>query len=525
MPRKSKKSGGADDSSPAPSSSPGADDLPPEVLNGAAQGKSALERASERDGVAILNHIRNELGQKGGSATLRRRNPIYGRPQYQSLAVTMDSGDVTIDNLAQMFGGGDFEIRFRANDGSFERMATVSVDHSIKPKNPLETKEKPDAAAAAPAIDVAAVIRESNKANEGQLATVMTMMQAAQAQQTELFKSVLSRPEPKGETAAIIELVKDIREDARLQREEMRKSEERILKLIEKISDRGGTVAEPRSLREQLEEAKDLVDLMGGGGKSDDKTWIKDAAEVILPIVKEHFAGRAPVSRGPVSPTRSTASDAARPASPSPAQPAAAVPADAGAAQPTNDVHPMYNMALAHFQRQAINAAKRGQPTALELVESNLGMIDDPAMLHQIYNTANAPDWFERIFAKHGEATQHLKFLGQVREAVLEKAMLSWFIGSQKETPPLSAAQAVRDFIAWVHPDFREYLGNNIDETTWHEIFSPVIENEQLTAAFVAAARGEVEKQLEALEENGADNVVSITPDKVSKAKKTGEAK
>ncbi len=421
------------------------DDLPPEVLAGP---QSPTEKQKEREAAEIFSLFRRELGS-GAFVTLSRCHPPSG--QFKMAYVgTIPVDDFTIERISSVYGGGDFMAHARSSAGTFNEQRRFTIDHMIAPKNPQSTtaEKKPEPAEK---VDLPGLVRAIHEAQP---------KPADNSGLVEIVKAALARPEPKGETAAILETLKEIREESR-------RSEDRFLKLFEAM--RQNNTPEPRrSLREELEDAKELMDLIGSGGGDKEKPWYADVAVELAknagPLLKQ-FAGGAPAIPG--APLLTPAASAAVTAPPASSEPLNVTgTGDPAAANPPADMNPMLSIAIASFRNSAIKAAKAAKDP-YELVATSLGFVADnfPQYLIAIRATANGADWFNQIFAQHADASKHLKFLGDVRDAVLLNAFVAHAgsFAAQNKT----GAETVAAFLGWVTPEFHDALFNATDPENW----------------------------------------------------------
>ncbi len=418
--------------------------LPAEVTQETNPGtKTAADRFNDWEESKILSLLKTEFSG-GGFITLQRRHPASGQMQWNHLGVQLPVDNFTVANIAAMFGGGDYRAKARPSSGQFAREFSFSIDHSIPPKNPMNPGAEK---AVPPPTDVAAIIREIHAAAPKGMDSAML----------EILKTAIARPEPRGETAAVLEMVRELREESR-------KSDDRFLKLFEALSNRAAPAVP--SLREQLEDAQELIEMIGGNkGSGKDESWWKEMgkgiAESVGPLLKAHFAGGAPVSNGlpllAAAPSTVTAPPALSPS---------AVPPGSTATDPNNPdaaMNPMLQMALNRFRSAAVDAARKGKD-AYEFVDSMLGFVPD-SFYETIYKTANAEDWFSKIFGADPEALKHVAFLNEVRNSILAKAFVAHSVNFA--TAAVSPEETSRKFLEWVSAGFHDELFNMTDPENW----------------------------------------------------------
>ncbi len=441
-------------------------DLPAEITQTGAP-RTAAERFNDWEEGKILDLLRNEFGGTG-FVTLQRRHMSVAQGQWTNLAATIpveNLKDGGISLIASMFGGGDYRAKARPSNGQFARDFTFVIDHTIPPKNPLNTSAPKEEKGP----DVASIVRtivDATKLPAQDNSVLLAMMQ----QQTAVIQAAMARPEPKGEAAAMLQMIQQMRED-------QRKSEERMMKLFEKLSERapaGGSDFD--QMEKALAFVDRLEDLRGGkeGGSDKDKPWYADVAVELAksagPFLNK-FAGGAPAIPGAPLLTAAASSAVTVPPASSTTEPlnvtgTANQPADSSA----DMTNPMLSIAIGSFRNSAIKAAKAAKDP-YELVATSLGFVSDnfPQYLVAIRATANSADWFNQIFAQHSEASKHLKFLGEVRDAVLLNAFVAHAADSAAKKK--TAAQTVQDFLSWVNPEFHDGLFTATDPDNWEIAF------------------------------------------------------
>ncbi len=457
-------------------SNPGAD-LPAEVT-APEQAQGAREKQRAREEAEMFSMFRRELGGSG-FVTLQRSHPNSGQHKPANIG-TMASDDFTIERVMEIYGGGDFIARGRTAGGTFTEERRFSIDHSIPPKNP---KTPQGDKAAAPALDVAAIVREMSEAGRREAGIVV-----------DLAKTILTRPQEG--SGQMLEMFKFLAEQqaksAEQFREMIQKSEDRTARILEKLAARDAApAAEPaKPLLEQLEELKEVAAVLGlGKGGDDSGDWKKELigmAREALPIVaaRLQIAGAGP---GGFPPQQVMQPAQLRPApalvstgAPGAAQPLApAGSAAAGApgsqpaaleitaANPDPDSDMMITIALNRFRVSAIAAAKKGKDP-YDFICSTLQFV--PEEWHaKIFEAAHSPDWFANIFAANPEATQHLKFLTELREAMFARALVAHAIkfAEVNKAPPETAMQ----FAGWLPEDARNALWQWCDSEEWAELF------------------------------------------------------
>lgn len=478
---------------PAPSvGNPGnADTLPPEVT-GVDKAGGALDKVNEKDAIQLLETIRRELGTTGATATLRRRNPSFGIPTMASLGMSVDAKDVTQEFLARTFGGGDFEIRFRGPGMNFDRTVTISIDPTIPPKNPLADQAANNRSQQAPAFDVPALVTAIKNA----------IPQKDDSGLVEIVKAALAKPERTDETKMLLDVIREMRDESR-------KSEDRMMKLIEKMSERNAPVP-VKSFAEQLEEITSVADAIGLGRRGKEEfAWgpvIEKGLDAAGKLIEARLAGGAPeirrvspIARAAPPPVVAPPAHFSPPTAVNGAEPT--TPAVNGAApEPSTEDPAMLQFALNRFRSSAIEAAKKGKDaypwtlTTIAYVEENF-----PNFLSAIFETANAPDWFDRIFGANPEARQHFKFLEEVRETVLLRAFFlhARLHSEEKATPADTAAL----FLRWINKDFLDALESVTDAESWTDFF----EESEIPSAWLAQFRDELRKHL-------APTIVPVPP-------------
>ncbi len=450
-------------SKPAAPAAPTSDNpgtLPLEVENPAGP-RSVIDKAKDRDALEILSQFRNQLGAGGGFVTLQRRNRMFNMPEFAKLGVQVPIKDLTEEYIANTFGGGEYIAIGRSSGGKFEQdlRANFTIDPTIRPKNPLSTQEeKPERAAA---VDVPAMMRETREAAKQDAAAVV-----------DLAKAMMGQRHDQAPMMDMMKFLFDAQQKAEQRHADaLRKSDERFERMISEMQN-GRGADRPRSLREQLEEAKELVDLIGGKGKDEDASFWKDLgrgiAEVAIPILKEKFAGAGgPLIPGKVPPQAAlpTASTSA----PASTQPAIAASAETGAAisQTAEEMNPLITAALRQFRDAAIEAANE-KADVFEFVRGMLRMVK--SYQGQIFELANSNDWFARVFGNDQEAIKVAPYIGEIRNAILERAFVEHAKKCFAATSP--AEDTAKNFLDWNTRDFDDYLLNLAeDRDNWAQAF------------------------------------------------------
>jgi hypothetical protein len=457
---------------------------------------TAQERAERRDEAELFASLRAEFGKSLQVGLWRSHQTIMmGKSQYVG-ALPLD--DLKLETITSAFGGGDFIARAKHANGNYveggERR--FSIDHSIPPKNPLAPPEKPAA------VDVAGIIREINSATpkENTSALVQSMMQ----QNTQILLAALQRPEPKGEAAALMEMVKEMRNQA--DRAERRHQEEMEL-LREEI--RGSRDTAPqKTFSEQLLEMKETAKMLGlskGGDDDEGGNWWKDIGkglgEVLIPLVKNHFAGGAPV--GPIHPAAARRivpqPQAALPAPP-PRRDGSSLPAAGEVTVQPAEIQPTEEMNqeqiksyLAKFAAAAVDAARKNKD-AYEWTQTILGFV--PAKFYPaIWNTANSADWFKLIFGDPAEeARRHMPFMLEIRDAVLSNAFVAHVQTFRASNTP---KDTLAQFMGWVNRDFDDALLGATDDPNWGELWAGELDETPETAAWLAELRAAIIAELD----------------------------
>jgi hypothetical protein len=343
--------------------------------------------------------------------TLRRMHPGAGMMKMATVG-TIPLEQFTVENVMALYGGGDFEVIGKNAQGQSvdNAQGRFSIDHSIRPKNPNATPDEKQSAPASPQIDIAAVLREARESSRAETSAVVEMAKAA-----------MLRPEPKGETEAILQMVRQMQEDSR-------KSEERILKVIERMDANRPQPAPQKTFLEQLEESEILIEKLarfrGDGGDKEETVWDKigrGLAPIAERLADKYFAGDAPAAS--IVPRAIAPARAAVDASPASSQPATvdaeATPVDPA---PTTEPEKDMNLLLGMIKSAALEAAQK-TPNAWAWVKEKFQSI--PATYHvSLYNLVKQDDWFERVFGQDIAARRAKKFLHELRRSILLHAVV-----------------------------------------------------------------------------------------------------
>lgn len=466
------------------------DQLPPEV--GSDRGEpNALDKARDRDAVEIFSRMRRELGSSG-FVTLRRSHPATGQTKPGYIG-EMEISQFSIENVTNLYGGGDFIAQGRPANGQIAAEHRFTIDHTIPPKNPRSgVKEEKQ-----PSTDVASIIRELHNA----------MPKADNTGLVEIVKAALARPEPKSEIIALTEMIKELREESR-------RSEDRFMKLFERLNENRAEPGDPLAQLDRVFEIADRVaEIRGNGTKGEGDTWKEKIVDVLkdaIPIVAKNFGQVMPPQPGavaalPAAPIRVPALPVNQPAA------AATKETPVAAAAGAEDMNATLNFALNRFRSMAMDAARKGKD-AWEWVDSMIGFIPDN--FHgEIYKLANAEDWFNRIFGADPEATKYLEFLTSVRESILARAFIAHvrtFAAAQK-----TSDDTVKLFLAWVHSSFHDALFAMADDSeSWAEAFRDT----GLDADWLERVRKEILSSLD------GEKVVDLSPADAPAAPASGSA-
>ncbi len=442
--------------------------LPPEVLAPeAAQGAREKQRAREEN--EMFSSLRRELGS-GGFVTLSRCHPGSGQFKQAHIG-QIPIEDFSVERVAQIYGGGDYVAKGRTAGGTFlEAPRNFSIDHSIPPKNPNAGEAK--AAPAAPALDVAAIVREVGESSRREAGIVV-----------DLAKTILSRPqEGSGQMMEMFKFLAEQQAKAAEQfRDLIQKGEERTAKILEKLAARDATPAAAADPLEHLEKLIATAEALGftrEKGEGDDwKAELFKFAKEAMPVVmaKLQIAGAGnngllpqvmqPVQTLPAPAPVSIVSTG------TPGANAPAASAETGApagGQPTDDM--MIQIALNFFRSAAIAAAKKGK----DPYEFICDKLDELAAENHgvVFEKARSADWFANFFAANAEATQHLKFLTELREALFARALVAHAIKfAAVNKAPLETAM---QFAGWLPEDARNAIWQWCDAEDWAELFEGV---------------------------------------------------
>lgn len=476
-------------------------ELPDEVTAGRAAEKTSAERFNEWEEGRILSMLKNEFGGTG-MVTLQRRHPSAGMPTWTHTGASLPVDGFNVANIASMFGGGDYRARVRSSNGQIARDFSFSVDHSIPPKNPMGGGgEKKESAAS---LDIPAIVK----------ALVDAMPKptppADNSGMFELMKVAIARPEPKGETAAMVDLIKELREESR-------RSEDRFLKMFEKLSERLNSAAPATSLREQFAEFRELNEMIGDGGRGEkpESFWKeigKGAAEALAPIVKAHFAGGAagaiPGGLALPSPVGPALAPPASPVIELKPENNAPGPMTTPAAAVQTPENMMLNAMLGRFRSAAIDAARKGKD-AYDWVDNMIGMIPD-SYHGSVFATANKEEWFADIFGADPEALRHVAYLNEVRNAVLAQAFFSH--SKRFASAGKTAKETAETFLGWCSKGFDDTLLSLTDDPAqWSEHFK-----DSAAAEWIEALRLAIQAELDG-EQTGGD-VVAMPDTKAAAA-------
>ncbi len=486
--------------SPAPAApkTPTADNpegiLPDEIAR-----TTARERQREREEVEIFSAFRRVLGG-GGMVSLRRSHPRKGqfKPAY---IATIPLDQFSLENVKQIYGGGDFEATGKNAMGQnvTEASGKFSIDHSIDPKNPDETKEKP--APAAPPLDLAAIIRETRESASKETSGMM-----------ELAKVILTRPAQAPDNTILLQVIQMQKESEARLLQVMQESEKRTQSILKEIAASRTDAEPPKSLREQLEDAKELMELIGGDRREKEESTFEKLLRGLAPlgerIAAHYLAGGAPTP--PIVPVLPAPNGVvtAPPASgfaPNPAQAATAAEAPAAEGGAGNISPEQMSMLLNLIRSAALEAASKRQD-AFEFVASQMPIVEKFGYHGALYELLRGEDWFARVFAADAKAAQFVGYLGEIREAILTRAFVTH--GANQAAKQTPAAQAAKDFLGWLTSFDDGLLSLADDDDAWRKIF----EGYAIAPEWLALYRATVIHELAADDEAAPGAKVSPFP-------------
>ena len=413
-------------------------ELPPEVNN--PERKSPLERERDMHDSEILRILRQEVGSSG-FITLRRRHPSGGFLEFGYLG-QMPIDQFSIENVSNLYGGGDFKGKARAEGGTFSREVCFTIDHSIPPKNPKgggQKEQTPPPADNTPAL--IAAIKDAIKPppqDNSMVQGLFTVLAAA-----------IARPEPKQDNR-VIELILA----------NQQKSDERFEKLLEELAKKDRRT-EP--LKELVETVR-MIDELRGDAPKDEKLSFAEMLGRGLgagagPMLQRMFGGD---PGGGPTPLAITAGAGGGQATPDPANPAG---------QQTNKtVNPFVASALSRFRSAAVAAAQK-KKEAFDWVDSLFDTIPETYHAH-VYKAAAAPTWFADVFGHDPEAANHVAWLQEMRACILSRMFVIFSEQcAASKTPPITPAQCAERFLAQIDPKYEDDLWNEIEPNNWAQLF------------------------------------------------------
>jgi hypothetical protein len=435
---------------------PGA--LPEEVVS-----PPSPRSQQERESAEIFNALRRELGP-GAFVTISRSHPGAGQHKH-AYEGTLPLEECTIENITQIYGGGDFIVRGKTANGAFSgEERRFSISHSIPPKNPRQAVERKEP----PQQDTAAIVQK-----------VLDSTKAESSGIVELAKTILSRPAERQDNTVLLEVMKMTQETKKEMFELIAKMEannqKNLRELVEAL--RRDEPAEPeQSHLEWLREQEEIDRLRGvkKGGASEDNGLVGLVKQLIVslaPGITAKFAGEtggmtaiaAPLAqpnRGPattVSPASTPINVAATPA------------AEATSPMPSPEIEAQ----IKQFRVAAISAATIGQDP-YQFTSFVFSMVA-PERHAVLYNTARAEDWIAQIFgADRTQADKHMKFLLEMRDCVLARALAAHAASSF--ATQAAPEQAARDFVDWAPESFADGALNLVEQDeNWAEGMKEII--------------------------------------------------
>lgn len=425
-----------------------------------------------------------------------------GKMEWEFLD-TVPIDTYNVKSFSERFGGGSYRLIAKTDRNQFISTWYVSVSKSIVPVRANS------ATAVAPGAkselaEMMKEFRETMKPLVDRALAPVTPTTSTLAEIMPLMVASVSRPEPKQDNELF-----------RMMMEFQTKSEERVTRMIDKMSEKMQTPKEDTFAL--IGKVLELKEQFGGDAPEEKKNEMLEFAKAFGPSVVQavqHY-----LSQNRTAPQPATRI----------AQPATAASAANGAAsgtppgenqpievQPTEEnMNLKLEFMLAQFKSSAMAAARKGKD-AVDFASNTLDLVPEE-FWPKIFAAANSEDWFTQIFKNDSEAMKQLPWITEMRNAMLAR-MVVWVARAQwiAQTDPTESARAIVTAMA---KNFHDYLFNETSAENWSNLFADAQSSAQpFDAAWLESLRIAIDNLLGGDEKSNSTTSQKST-DKPSKTK------
>lgn len=426
--------------------------------------RSPLEREAEAQEQKLVSLMQSEQ-VNGGTIVLKRR--AVNETEFGYLG-EMPVENFTLDNVRKIYGGGDYKAQVKKAGGTFVTSFAFKIDFRIPSLYPGVTDRPKDSLLdRTPEIitAVTAAVRQSIPAAAPAQDNSLTLELIRQ--QGNMVAALMAKPAA-GPDPALIAILSEMRAELR----ELKSGGNRGENFLKEI--------------EKFKALSELFNVGGGGGDAPDKPdrvteLIRALAPAVAPFVQKLMAGGADPAQLAGQPAPIALNQARDPA-------AASGPAATTETDP--NMNPLFNIYLAQFRKLAIQAASKNR-NAFEWADSKIDDIE-PKYHADIFKMANAEDWFAKFFAGDPAANAHIKWLLDMRNAILTRAFLASVKSNAAAQPRPEPAALAASFVNSVSVSYHDALWDLLDPEAWKELFS----HEELDAVWLEKLRVGLEHEL-----------------------------
>lgn len=383
-----------------------------------------------------------------------------GKMEWEFLD-TVPIDTYNVKSFSERFGGGSYRLIAKTDRNQFISTWYLSVSKSIVP---VRANSAIPAAAGAKS-EVAEAMREFKETMKPLIERALAPVAPTTSTLAEimpLMVASVSRPEPKQDNELF-----------RMMMEFQTKSEERVTRMIDKMSEK--MQAPKEDTFALIGKVLELREQFGGDAPEEKKNNLLEFAKAFGPAAVDLVRHYLSQNRSGPQPAQRIAQPAAGARSDNAANGAAAA-TPAAESQPIEvqsneeDMNLKLQFMLSQFKSSALAAARKGKDAA-EFASNTLDLVPEE-FWPKIFAAANSEDWFTQLFKNDAEAMKQLPWITEMRNAMLAR-MVVWIAKAQfiAQTSPEESAAAIVKAMA---KNFHDYLLNETEETNWAMLFQDV---------------------------------------------------